>query len=248
MTDITWDGDDVVFSQPHGGLGDNLLYSTLPERFARIGKRFYIARSNAVRGAVTHDLVWGLNPYVAGVSDAPPNAGECRYGAFVSRPKSMNTISHIEAAHGFQPEGGIPQVHYKPNRIDELADRIVVDMGANTLDLTPDQITEYLSMVFVWFQYPREKAVQVLLEPGAAVPTRPAIRVNGFASLQLKSLYHYCDVLASCAGVVALSSGALTLAVALRQNRPTPFLIGLTSRTFFNSRLAIFPGVEYFIA
>lgn len=34
------ESEAIIFSQPHGGLGDNLLYSTLPERFTALGKPF----------------------------------------------------------------------------------------------------------------------------------------------------------------------------------------------------------------
>ena len=39
----------IVISQPWGGLGENLMYSTLPERFAAVGIPSYISRKNALR-------------------------------------------------------------------------------------------------------------------------------------------------------------------------------------------------------
>ena len=53
---------------PHaGGLGDSLLYSTLPEKWVReLGFEFYIVNPNWRNPGVA-PLVWESNPYVSGI-------------------------------------------------------------------------------------------------------------------------------------------------------------------------------------
>lgn len=238
------DQDDIILAQPHGGLGDNLLYSTLPERFAALGKRVYIARQNAARNPSTHDLVWGLNPHVSGILDEAPNAGDCRYAAYAGSPKIMNIISRIEAAHGLDPLGTVPKLYYTPNFIEELADKTIVDVNSTTVGFA-DSISWYLTQVFEWYRHDKGRTLQVELESGAFV--KNVVRVNGFGSIALKDVYHYCDVLHSCRRFVTVHSGAHCLAAALRQDRDDPGIMCLVSRDFYNARLAVFPKVEYFV-
>ena len=48
---------NVVFSQPWGGLGDNIQYSNLPRLYNAIGKNFYISRFNFVRSKEVENFV-----------------------------------------------------------------------------------------------------------------------------------------------------------------------------------------------
>ena len=46
----------IIISQPWGGLGDNLHFSTLPELFSKKGHEVYISENNAVRNAEIFDF------------------------------------------------------------------------------------------------------------------------------------------------------------------------------------------------
>jgi len=141
------DCDRIVLAQPFGGLGDNLLYSTLPERFAALGKTVYIARKNVVRGQSAFDLVWGANPYVSGMIDEAPNAGDCCYSAYATHgegPRVKNIISRIEAAHGLEPLHTIPKVYYQPTLIEDLRDKIIVDVTSNSIGFGGETVISYL--------------------------------------------------------------------------------------------------------
>jgi len=54
----------IIISQPWGGLGDNLQYSTLPELFSKKGYDVYISNNNKVRNNEIFDLIWKMNPYI----------------------------------------------------------------------------------------------------------------------------------------------------------------------------------------
>mgnify|MGYP001810084150 CR=1 FL=1 len=243
MTNL--DENIIVFSQPHGGLGDNLLYSTLPEKFAAIGKKFYVSSQNVVRNQSTFDLVWGRNPYVHGVIDAPVNAGDRSYAQYASSPKILNIISRIEAAHGFDPSGLVPKLYFQPKFIEELADKIIIDVNSTSIGFSNENISSYLFQMFEWYKLDREKSLQITLESGAYV--KNIFRIDGIDPIQLSNLYHYCDVIYSCRAFVTVHSGAHCLAAALRHDPSRKIVTCLVSRDFYNARMAIFPGIEYFV-
>ena len=70
---------DYILYQQFGGLGDNLQFSTLPERFHRMNKTFSVSKENEVFNDEVTDLVWGHNPFVQDVkSDGVPNCGSMK--------------------------------------------------------------------------------------------------------------------------------------------------------------------------
>src|SRR5262249_45456565 len=122
----------AIIHQPWGGLGDNLQFSTLPEMFASRGTCTLVSTRNAVRNPEIDSLVWGTNPFISGVSDAEPNAGESRGPIVHSLPRSLNHIERIECAHGFEPVHRFPKVYYKPTPIPELSGAVIVDVGSTS--------------------------------------------------------------------------------------------------------------------
>ena len=68
---------DVFIASFHGGLGDSLQFSTLPEEFYKQkGRKTYVWGGATFRNQEIYDLVWGANPYVHGVKDGEWNAGD----------------------------------------------------------------------------------------------------------------------------------------------------------------------------
>lgn len=69
--------NNVILSAYHGGLGDNLQFSTLPEEFFKQqGRETYIWSRSKFRNPEIYDLVWGNNPYIKGIKDGEWNAGD----------------------------------------------------------------------------------------------------------------------------------------------------------------------------
>ena len=58
---------DVYLKAWHGGLGDALQFSTLPEEFSKQqDRKTYIVADAPFRNEGIYDLVWDKNPYVLG--------------------------------------------------------------------------------------------------------------------------------------------------------------------------------------
>src|SRR5262245_5258113 len=139
---------DAVIYQPWGGLGDNLQFSTLPEMFASRGIRTLVSTRNAARNPEINSLVWGMNPFISGVSDAKPNAGQCRCVIFDSLSKSLDFIERIECAHGLEPTHHFPKVYYKSKPRPDLSGAVIVDVGSTSVAAPPAMIADYLAYVF----------------------------------------------------------------------------------------------------
>ena len=68
---------DVYLKAWHGGLGDALQFSTLPEEFQKQqGRKTYIVSDAPFRNQGIYDLVWDKNPYVLGKKLGEWNAGD----------------------------------------------------------------------------------------------------------------------------------------------------------------------------
>ena len=54
----------VIFSQPWGGLGDNLAFSNLPKLYNEIGSSFYLSVINNCRNNAIKKICWENNSFV----------------------------------------------------------------------------------------------------------------------------------------------------------------------------------------
>src|SRR5215217_3152179 len=122
------DNEDIVIFQPWGGLGDNLQFSTLPEMFAARGRRVFISSKNVLRNAEIGQLVWNLNPFISGFSDAEPNAGSSVF--YNKKGKYYSYIERIEIAHGLVPQNRYPRVYYEPKQRPDASGKILIDLSS----------------------------------------------------------------------------------------------------------------------
>lgn len=141
---------NIIISQPWGGLGDNLQFSTLPKLYSEMGHDVYISTKNTYRNLEIYDLVWKLNPYVKGVIDEEPNAGECK-GYQIGEDTQF--IKNIERMHGFHNSPNkYPIIYYKPKLIESMATTVIYDMTSISSAYSDDFILERFTTVFA--QYP----------------------------------------------------------------------------------------------
>jgi len=129
--------NSVVFSQPWGGLGDNLGFTNLPELFNASGIAFYISRLNYTRNKDIYDLCWGHNEFVKKLKRTIPNIGfkildESGYKVF---DEKYNIVQNVNVAHGFDPGYGCPKIKL-PSNIKNISNEHfdhVVDFKAHSI-------------------------------------------------------------------------------------------------------------------
>lgn len=205
--------DKAVFSQPWGGLGDNLQFSTLPRLFYYKGIDFYISSKNSLRNQQIYDMVWESNPYVKGVCDDEPNVG---YPSFSVKPAGFNDeniITSWEKCHGFDVGKPFktPEVYHIPNLVEDVRGCTVVELGATTLEgrYDPQRVSEFIQSVY------KDDKVLLIQRKG-----NPKMH-NMFDSKIVEHVIEYDDykdyqnILCSCKKLMCLFSGTAGMASAL---------------------------------
>lgn len=234
-----------IIGQPWGGLGDNLQLSTLPELFHERGHRVLIARDNAVRNQEIFDLVWGRNPYIAGIADAEATDGFPRLPGINRVSWTHSFIERVEIAHGLEPRNRYPKVYYRPTPDPRGAGRVLIDIGSSSTVFPPEMIAVYLGRMIESYQYPLDDIRQLRLAEN--VCKHPA-RLRSFPEIEVGSIFEYCDLLASCRALLTVWSGAHALAAAIRGDSPYPAIHCLITVNGFNGRIHQYPNVDYHIA
>ena len=202
--------DDVILSAFHGGLGDNLQFSTLPEEFHKQqGRDTYIWSQASFRNQEIYDLVWGHNPYVKGIKDGDWSAGDTpdRHRVIES-----DCISNWEALHGLKPTNKYPKIYYEPEKISSFDNVILVDLSSISITYDEEKILKlydavrktHEGMVFLEVEFTNKIKGATIIEPD----------VTGV--VEIESIFTYVDLMYSSFGVISLHSGQNHLAAAIK--------------------------------
>jgi hypothetical protein len=208
--------DDIIIYEAYGGLGDNLQFSTLPELYARAGHDVYISNRNKPRNQGIHDLVLGCNPFVKGLSDKTPNCGHAvPYFVWPLVPPPI--ISFWEESCGFGVVNKFPRVYYSPVIREDFRERVLVDLGFTSNNFESNETRE-LARNILSKNFKRREWLEV--EFGGQVSVHH-LSLGG-DRVRADSIFDYCDLIASCYGLVTVYSGASVLASALKQDAGVP--------------------------
>jgi len=217
------------------GLGDHLQHSTLPRYFSELGHEVYLSNQARARNNEIIDLVWMKNPYIKGISNTPPNAGDIP--GYVYENKYGNFIMNVEAAHGLEPKNTLPEVYYIPQKYQELSKSILIDISCKSLEdkYDFDKIEKHL------VQY-EDELVYILKNKNIY----PDSNNLPFMVMEVDSIYDYCDYIASCKKFVCLSSGGNSLSAALHLTN-TDCLVQHTDTidSMYERNLYFYPNINY---
>lgn len=240
------DEEDIVIYQHNPGLGDNLLYSTLPELFAKRGRRVWISDQNRTRNPEIHDLVWGLNPYISGMSTGPGKAGMAplRKG-FITHSHILNWLTRIEVLHGLPPTNDLPRVYYTPKPHPTLAGRILVDLSSSTIRYPAESMRWFLRFTCERFHYDPAQLVQ--LRFSAKNVSEDNGGMDDIPSHTIGSIYELCDALAGARAFITVHSGANSLAAAIKGEKPEPAIHCAVDASHYNQKCYIWRNVDYTI-
>jgi len=203
--------DDVILSAFHGGLGDNLQFSTLPEEFHKQqGRDTYIWSQASFRNQEIYDLVWGCNPYVKGIKDGTWTAGdtpEIGHKTIIS-----DCIMNWEALHGLEPTNRYPKIYYKPKKIHGFHNIILVDLSSISITYDSKEILElydtikklHKDMKFFGVEFTNKIKDATIIEPDVD------------NTILIEDIFTYVDLMYSSFGVVSLHSGQNHLASAIK--------------------------------
>lgn len=207
--------DKIILIQ-HGGLGDHLQFSTLPEAFHKKGYRTFISDKSSYRSMETFDLVWGMNPYVSGISKDEPNCGNIttpQLEDFFRENEYLNR--NWEIFFGCEDvitenNGKYGNIYYEP-KYDELYENsVVIDINAtaNAHNYDYDKINYYLENKITDY----EKVY--LIKPNIVNYSKVSnnlIKVKNSIEINIENIYQYCDIINSTSKFICLWSGSSVL-------------------------------------
>ena len=201
---------DVFLKAWHGGLGDALQFSTLPEEFYKQqGRKTYIVEDAPFRNPEIYDLVWDKNPYVHGKKAGVWNAGdlaEIPYQQLCMDGKGTgNMISNWELFHGLKPVNTHPKIYYEPEIHDGFKDVFIVDYTSTTIDYDQNELKRILEDTKK--EYPDKRFLSVDFTKSVSSNSYD-IDYDGY--VEVESIFRYCDLIASSYGILTLSSGAVS--------------------------------------
>ena len=203
--------DDVILSAFHGGLGDNLQFSTLPEEFHKQqGRDTYIWSQASFRNQEIYALVWGCNPDIKGIKDGTWTAGdtpEIGHKTIIS-----DCIMNWEALHGLEPTNRYPKIYYKPKKIYGFHNILLVDLSSISITYDSKQILELYDtikkthddMMFFGVEFTNKIKDATIIEPDVD------------NTILIEDIFTYVDLMYSSFGVVSLHSGQNHLASAIK--------------------------------
>jgi len=247
----------LIISQPWGGLGDNLAYSTLPELFTKKDYDVYISINNKVRNQEIFDLVWGLNPYVKGVSDEPSNAGECKNIYWPPAIQNEYMIHRIELSHGLPKTNLYPKIYYTPKYIKKYNNDIIIDLTGSSQIYEIHKYIEYIDYFIPIIMNNEGKKIKIITFEKINVNKifdniykYLRQKISNIAELKISSLIEYCDIINSCNMIIIVNSGINSLAAAIKQDNQYPNIICYNPWTHFTPEEIKghynYKNVEYF--
>lgn len=228
----------IIISQPWGGLGDNLQFSTLPRLYSEKGCDVYISSDNVYRNPQIADITWKINPYIKGISDLPINTGACKGVFWINN----EYIKSIEYAHGFR-EGlnKYPVLYYTPKKIEALANTVIYDMNASSNAYSDFFILS--SFIKIFNHYPACEKKKIIPTSLENVRTTPSFSTE---TIEVHNLFDYCDIIYSCKALVCLHTGAAVLASAVKRDNLTPDIHSIHNQEKRDPEGFLFDNVTYY--
>jgi len=195
-----------------GGLGDHLLYSPIP----RLAKQKYgydkvfISNKSSYRNPEVKSLVWELNPYVDGFSNE-----DADYPKFAKVSSGSNILDEVAVFYGLHDERtklNEPEIYYEATNFQELNTANIFEPNTINRSGVPD-----ISLVEEYF---KNNNIDITHQMGHLFDSMPAL--ENVPILAATTLQTFCDIVTSCKHMYCFTTGAATLAAALK--KPTTVL------------------------
>jgi hypothetical protein len=191
----------IVVNIPNGGIGDFLVFSTLPRLLKqKYGIDFYLSRNSlyVLRNKDTLDLCFGMNPYFKGVSDDTDIFelqifhSEMSLMTLILDKEGKTVLEVLEEQFGVSDKG-IPEIYYKPNKLKNYSNVILVDKNTITGELSG---WKYKENIFedTAQKYKQEDDIIEYVNP------------------KKQTLFEYVDMIYSCKRFVGTFSGGSSIA------------------------------------
>jgi hypothetical protein len=253
MTNILRSPEEPVYIQINmraGGLGDNLLCSTLPEEFHRqFGcENIYIVNPpKGYHNKEVPEFVWGNNPYVSGIiSNLNPNtvnvAREPIYFSHIIKRHYGNNIRAIEALNGLIPINNYPKIYYKPKHRKEFVNKIYADATGHSHRISEEMFEIFVKTCALTYGFNSKDVI--FIDSNHAGSKNKLCMPNNDRYI-VKNLEDYCDLIYSCKMFLPIQSGPTFLASAIKGTNAYPKVVAFASNGVFNTGTFHCANLEY---
>ena len=237
--------EDIILRTHADGLGDSLIYSTLPERFAELGHKVYVHVTPGSRNPGIRDLLWVNNPFIEGYSDREPNAGSVLFhGHNLDRYCRLfpSSIEGMEILHGLEPRNKYPKIYYEPKLREDVQDLVIFDTRSVSQPFSPESCEEFIKHLEIKLNLDLSKLRIIDGEGGnggSMLAKYPRFKVN--------SIYEWIDVLYSAAVTLTTESGSQAVCSAIKRDNQFPIVYSLITTRTYNHKLYTYPNIEYVV-
>lgn len=191
----------IVLDITNGGIGDFLVFSTLPRLLKqKYNVDFYLSRNSLyiLRNKDTLDLCFTMNPYFKGISDDTDTFklqifhSEMSMRTLLLNNEGKTVLEVLEQQFGVTDKG-IPEIYYKPNKLKHYSNIILVDKNTITGELSG---WKYKENIFedVAHKYKLAEDVIEYVDP------------------KKQNLFEYVDMIYSCKHFIGTFSGGASIA------------------------------------
>lgn len=222
----------------HGGIGDQLQFSTLPQLIHAQGHKVNLYTGTDVlpfRNPEIRDL-WERNPYITGTSDTDWNCGDVPGLPYKNTTGSF--IKNWEATFGLPPTNDLPIIYHTPTKIPEIYG--VIELSAHTLKYNSEAVNDQVYALIAQYNMP---FVQ-LASPHQANP----ITIPDIPTMPLNGIFHAFDIFASCKCLITLNSGLHSVGAAVRRIHSFDQYCFLPNKDWdwiMSDKKFIFEGIKY---
>ena len=195
----------IIIEQVYGGLGDNLAYSTLPEMAHKLGFEVYVSNHNIYRNLDIKRLVWDINPYLKGYTEErgnlnyffSPNPINTLFPILDRWNYNLNIIQNIEYQIFGLYNNEYPKLYYRPNLIEELSDKIIID---------PNSISTNIDFVSILNKYNKENLITLNQN------------INDIENISSNSIFEWVDMITSSKEFICAYSGGSVIMAAYNKS------------------------------
>jgi hypothetical protein len=212
---------ELVIQLPDGydGLGDQLVFSHLPELAKKTGRyeKVYVSEFNKYGRPEYKDLVWKMNPFVDGFVDLP--------GTFTNRIQfarilekwidpmpGLNLLDSMMLLHDIDDgeRDHKPVCYYKLRKrtdLDDISEKTILDIGSRTISTKDFNVDVFLQ------ELEKQGCVPDLFIVSKGLTN--SMDVDKEKSITPEDIYDWCDIMMSCKEYVCFNSGGYWLSSAL---------------------------------
>ena len=243
--------NDILFRPHSGGLGDSVLYSTLPERWARLGHKVYIVNPNW-RNPGVPDLIWKPNPFVAGiVEDGFTHIMSDNHKLTNLSTDLENNIKAAEAYFGLTPLSDHPKLYYPFKFKPEFSNKVLIDCRAYSIPFTKEVFEPFVHKLherglFEWNQLIMLDSDYPLFYTERLSLGRDDLIFPELPKYKAPNILEWADALFSCQRVLCVTSGTAGIMSAIKGYNSYPKVHVLAPAALLNQRYWKYSNLDYY--